>query len=316
MSNKAVAVLLLLTASCLAPERGPNGASMDASPGAAAPSVSREGWVRRTLSAGWRDIPPYSVEVPPQLERVNVEGIDSDVAWLSAPGLDVHFDYGMYGGVGGCEAGARCGAGEETIGGRPARTLTSEAAKPDEQGRRFLRSVSIPITAGPAAPPGLPPPPGAISLTASARCVSAALCEQAAAMFRTIEFQAAGPVMPKTKAPPPTPPQPEPPPPTAAEEAERAARYPCTRVGAAEAKAFADLELLGRAPGWQVYGRRGDMVCTAPDASGTGQCSVTGKSRIRLDFPRGTSGFRTNGVVPVTVKFGGSTFGCGPRDRS
>ena len=51
---------------------------------------------------------------------------------------------------------------------------------------------------------------------------------------------------------------------------ERAARYPCTRVGPAEAKAFAGLELLGTAPSWQVFGRREQMVCTPADAAGRG----------------------------------------------
>lgn len=152
-------------------------------------------WVRRTLSAGWRDVPPYSLLLPPELERVNVQGIDSDVAWLSAPGIDLHFDYGMYGGIGSCGKGWTCTAGETTIAGKAARTLAGERAQPDERGFRSFYSLEIvvkPLASGPFG----------IDLNAHAQCATPAHCERAAAALRTIEFRSAGPVMPKTKAPP------------------------------------------------------------------------------------------------------------------
>ena len=162
----------------------------------ASPPVDTRGWVRRTLSAGWRDVPPYSLLLPPELERVNMQGIDSDTACFMAPGLDVHFDYGMYGGLGSCEQGWQCTAGGTTIAGKPARTLAGERAQPDERGLRSFYSMEIEVKPLFNGPMGL-------DLTAHAHCATAAHCERAAAAIRTIAFRSTGPVMPKTKAPPP-----------------------------------------------------------------------------------------------------------------
>jgi hypothetical protein len=107
----------------------------------------------------------------------------------------------MYGGLGGCEGAARCTAGEETIGGKPARTLGGERARPDERGRRWFYSVKIPVKPQVSGPMG-------IDLVAHAQCATAALCERAAAALRTIRFTSAGPVMAKTRAAP-QPPQPQ-----------------------------------------------------------------------------------------------------------
>ena len=196
--------MVLILGGCRAAEPGtgravPSHPVMAAAAGTASQAAvapGSENWVRHTLSAGWRDLPPYSLLLPPELERVNVEGIDSDTAWLVASGLDLHFDYGMYGGLGSCGQGWQCTAGETTIAGKPARTLAGERAQPDEHGFRAFYSVEMvvkPLVNGPFG----------VDLNAHAQCATASQCARAAAALHTIEFRSAGPVMPKTKAAPP-----------------------------------------------------------------------------------------------------------------
>ncbi|HZF43703.1 MAG TPA: hypothetical protein VEZ48_09875 [Sphingomonadaceae bacterium] len=84
----------------------------------------------------------------------------------------------------------------------------------------------------------------------------------------------------------------------------------CIRVGAEEARGFPGLVQLGVAGPMRVWGEPDKMSCKNAGPDGRGECTVTGPSRVRLEFQSGVSGFNIPRTGPVVVSFAPTTFGC------
>lgn len=266
-------------------------------------------WVRHVPTIGWEEIPGYSVALPPGVKRLHAQGIDSAVALFEGEGLKIGFDYGMYGGLPGCEPQLRCRTATMTIDGRTAQTISIEGSEHLEAPYRDAFHIEIPVQPRDI-PIGEVFRPG-INLTMHAQCVDAEACELARSIAATIDF---GEFSQATPQPPPPPASPQPaaslP---AAPEPERV----CQRVTEAEARSFDELELMSAIGNTRVYGRRGQMLCSEPDAGGSGECEIVGRSRLRIEFPTGASGFHTSGAEPIIFRYQvgreGVNFSCRPR---
>ena len=93
----ASAVAMAVTAAVAMPPARPAPVAGDHPPATTTPEADTapptqppEGWSRVTTTAG------FILDLPPGLERVVVQGKDSQVERWTSPGLDLHYDQGFY----------------------------------------------------------------------------------------------------------------------------------------------------------------------------------------------------------------------------
>jgi hypothetical protein len=125
----------------------------------------------------WR----YSLDIPTDFVRQDVQGIDSAVAQYRGPGAVLSMDHGMYGGAPTCAAATSgCALTEEKLGGQDAVVGRYRFRPREEQGRGpffvdiYVRLRHRPIEEG---------------LNMRASCDTAAACNRALAIFRAVRFE-------------------------------------------------------------------------------------------------------------------------------
>ena len=85
----------------------------------------------------------------------------------------------------------------------------------------------------------------------------------------------------------------------------------CERVGAAEARGFANLEPAGTSGAYRFYGEPRKLLCSEPGPEGRGECELVGLTVVRVEGPDETYGFRTASDAILTYAPDG--FGCWAR---
>jgi hypothetical protein len=125
----------------------------------------------------WR----YSLDIPADFVRQDVQGIDSAVAQYRGAGAVLSMDHGMYGASPTCAPGTSgCVLTEEQVGGQEAVVGRYRLRPGEEQGRGpfrlhiYVRLRHQPIEEG---------------LVMRADCQTAAACDRALAIFRTVRFE-------------------------------------------------------------------------------------------------------------------------------
>ena len=129
---------------------------------AACGPATPDGWARHDLGA-------YSLAVPPEVERVAVQGIDSQFDQFALPGLRLDLDYGVYGRQPPEDAQA------EWVGGRSMLVA-------DEPGGVGAWFEVEPVDHGDGTVSASP------ALTVHAACETEATCETARRIVRTVRF--------------------------------------------------------------------------------------------------------------------------------
>ena len=125
----------------------------------------------------WR----YSLDIPAEFVRQDVQGIDSAVAEYRGSGAILRMDHGMYGAAPTCAPGTRgCALTEERLDGKEAVVGRYRFLPGEEQGRGpfyvhiYVRLRDHPIEEG---------------LVLRADCETAAACDRALAIFRAVRFE-------------------------------------------------------------------------------------------------------------------------------
>jgi hypothetical protein len=125
----------------------------------------------------WR----YSLDIPADFMRQDVQGIDSAVAQYRGPGAVLSMDHGMYGAPPTCAPDTSgCVLTEEQLGGQEAAVGRYRFRPGEEQGRGpfhlhiYVQLRHQPIEEG---------------LVMRADCQTAAACDRALAIFRTVRFE-------------------------------------------------------------------------------------------------------------------------------
>jgi hypothetical protein len=124
----------------------------------------------------WR----YSLNIPAEFVRQDVQGIDSAVAEYRGPDAVLSMDHGMYGGAPTCAAPTRgCELIEEELDGQDATIGRYRFRPEEEQGRGpFFVDVYVQLRKHPIEE----------GLNMRARCKTQAACDRALAVFRTVRF--------------------------------------------------------------------------------------------------------------------------------
>jgi hypothetical protein len=125
----------------------------------------------------WR----YSLGIPADFVRQEVQGIDSAVAQYGGPGAVLSMDQGMYGGAPTCAQGTSgCLLSEEELDGQEAVVGRYRFRPEEEQGRGpFFVHIYVELRDHPIEE----------GLSMQARCQSAAACNRALAIFRAVRFE-------------------------------------------------------------------------------------------------------------------------------
>jgi hypothetical protein len=125
----------------------------------------------------WR----YSLDVPADFVRQEVQGIDSAVAEYRGPGTVLSMDHGMYGGAPTCApATADCELIEDELDGQDA-VIGRYRFRPEEEQNRgpFFLDIYVQLRKHPIEE----------GLNMRARCETQAACDRALAIFRTVRFE-------------------------------------------------------------------------------------------------------------------------------
>jgi hypothetical protein len=122
----------------------------------------------------WR----YTLAVPAEFVRQDVQGIDSAVAEYRGPGAVLNMDHGMYGGAPTCSS-SDCTLSEEELDGHAAVIGRFRFSPAHAKGRGpFFVDVYVELRRHPVEE----------GLSMRASCRTQAACDQALAIFRSVRF--------------------------------------------------------------------------------------------------------------------------------